>query len=110
MDRRQLIRFTGAAAAGAAAVGATAAFRSCAAPAPVAVKAPPSNCDVYQGSMENWNAWAADRRDRDYRAEPGRAIGEMTSNLKLVERLVASYRRTFKEAHYGGLWRTIFEQ
>lgn len=110
MDRRQLIRLTGAAAVGAAAVGAAAAVRGCAASAPVAGKAPPSNCDVYQGSVADWNAWAADRRNRDYRAEPGRAIGEMSSNLELVERLLASYRRTFKKTHYGSMWGTIFEQ
>ncbi len=111
MDRRELIRLTGAAAVGAAAVGAAAAaVRGCAASAPVAGKAPPSNCDVYQGSAADWNAWAADRRDRDYRAEPARAIGEPSNNLELVERLLASYRRTFKKAHYGSMWGTIFEQ
>lgn len=112
MDRRQLIRLTGAAAAavGAAAVGAAAAVRGCAASDPAAGKASPSNCDVYRGSVADWNAWVADRRDRDYRAEPGRAIGEMSSNLELVERLLASYRRTFKKAHYGSMWGTIFER
>jgi len=114
MDRRQLIRLTGAAAAGAAAVGAAAvgaaAVRGCAASRPVASNTPRSNCDVYQGSTAGWNVWAADRRDRDYRAEPARAIGELLSNPKLVERLLASYRRTFKKAHYGSMWGTIFEQ
>lgn len=127
MDRRQLIRLTGAAAAavggaavGALAAGAAGAFRCSATPAPVADKAPPpkapppkalaTNCDVYRATAEDWNPWVADRRERDYRAEPGRAKGELSSNRKLVERLVASYRRTFREAHYGGMWRTIFEQ
>src|SRR6185436_5177553 len=119
MDRRELIRLTGAAAVGAAAVGAVAAIRGCAPSASVAGKAPPtnvagkaprSNCDVYQGSTAGWNVWTADRRDRDYRAEPGRASGELSSNPELVERLLASYRRTFKKEHYGSMWGTIFEQ
>ena len=44
------------------------------------------------------------------RAEPARANGELSSNPKLVERLLASYRRTFKKAQYGSMWGTIFEQ
>ena len=119
MDRRELIRLTGAAAVGAAAVGAVAAIRGCAQSASVAGKAPPtnvagkaprSNCDVYQGSTAGWNVWTADRRDRDYRAEPAKASGELSSNPELVERLLASYRRTFKKEHYGSMWGTIFEQ
>jgi hypothetical protein len=110
MDRRQLIRLTGAAAVGAAAVGAAAAVTGCAPPTPVAGRAPTSNCDVYEGSVANWNVWTADRRDRDYRAEPAKAIGELSSNPKLVERLLAAYRRTFKKEHYGSMWGTIFEQ
>jgi hypothetical protein len=94
---------------GAAAVGA-AAVRAYAGSTPIPGKAPLSNCDVYLGSVADWNVWSADRRDRDYRAEPGRAIGELSSNPKLVERLLASYRRTFKKAHYGSMWGTIFEQ
>ena len=69
MDRRELIRLTGAAAAGAAAVG-VAAVRGCTKSAPVASNAPRSNCDVYQGSTAGANLWAADRRDRDYRGYP----------------------------------------
>jgi hypothetical protein len=34
----------------------------------------------------------------------------MSSNSKLVERLLVSYRRTFKKEHYGGLWAPIFER
>ena len=108
MDRRQLIRLSGA--VGAVALGAAAAVRGCAKSAPVAGKAPLSNCDVYQGSVAGWNVWTADRRDRDYRAEPAKAIGEVSSNLELVERLLASYRRTFKKAHYGSMWGAIFGQ
>ena len=108
LDRRQLIRLTGA--VGAVALGAAAAVRGCAKSAPVADKAPLSNCDVYQGSAAGWNVWTADRRDRDYRAEPAKAIGEVSSNFELVERLLASYRRTFKNAHYGSMWGAIFEQ
>ena len=63
-----------------------------------------------RAARRDWNAWTADRRDRDYRAEPARANGELSSNLELVERLLASYRRTFKKAHYGSMWGTIFEQ
>jgi hypothetical protein len=110
MDRRQLFRLTGAAAVGAAAVGAAATIRGCTKSAPVARKAPPSGCDVYQGSVADLNAWATDRRDRDYRAEPGRSVGEMSTNPELVKRLLASYRRTFRKEHYGNMWGTIFEQ
>lgn len=127
MDRRQLIRLTGVAAAavGGAAVGAVAAraagaFRCAATPAAVAVQAPPSkgvpakplltNCDVYRATFGDWNPWVSDRRERDYRADPGRANGELSSNPKLVKRLLAAYRRTFKKEHYGGMWRGIFEQ
>ena len=109
MDRRQLIGLTGAVAVGAAAVG-VAAVRGCAPSTRVKSKAPPSNCDVYQGSTADWNLWAADRRDRDYGAEPARAIGELSSNPELVKRLLAAYRRTFRKEHYGSMWGTIFEQ
>lgn len=108
MDRRQLIRLTGA--VGAVALGAAAAVRGCAKSTSVADKAPLSNCDVYRGSVAGWNVWTADRRDRDYRVEPAKAIGELSSNPKLVERLLAAYRRTFKKSHYGSMWGTIFEQ
>jgi hypothetical protein len=106
MDRRQLISLTGA--VGAVAVGA--AVSGCTKSASVAGKALPSNCDVYEGSVAGWNVWTADRRDRDYRAEPARAIGEPSSNLKLVERLLASYRRTFRKEHYGKMWGAVFER
>lgn len=112
MDRRQLVRLTAvtAAAVGAAAVGAAAAVRGCVASNPAMDRAPRSNCDVYRGGVAGWSAWATDRRDRDYGAEPGRATGEMSNNVALVERLLASYRRTFKKAHYGSMWGTIFER
>jgi hypothetical protein len=110
MDRRELIRLTGAAAAGAAATGVAAFVRGRTKSAAVASKAPPSNCDVYQGSTAGWNVWTADRRDRDLKAQPARATGELSSNPRLVERLLASYRRTFKKEHYGSMWGTIFEQ
>jgi len=31
-------------------------------------------------------------------------------NLSLVESLLATYRRTFREEHYGGIWKGIFDR
>jgi hypothetical protein len=59
------------------------------------------------------NEWLLHRPRRDYGAVPAVSRGVPNpSDTALVTRLVAAYRRTFKESHYGGsgLWWIFFQR
>jgi hypothetical protein len=54
--------------------------------------------------------WWLHRPARDYGAVPAVSGASSPDDLALVKRLLAAYRRTFKESHYGGpgIWKGFF--
>ena len=59
-----------------------------------------------------YTEWWLHRPARDYRAEPAVSGASRARDHALVKRLIAAYRRTFKESHYGGtgMWMQQFQK